>query len=182
MQQLRNPMNFYCAPNMATPDYISYTDFRNWLAYGLWVCWIGDHWSDDPNSGCELARPVTHEDVRELRSYYLDLVETVVVGLWKSELEPGQGDVEANWQYLLIEDEKNPETNETLLVWYVRLDESDMMFELSIQGSDSQVIWLDYSAIENRKQVLEALQEARRTLRCDDFRGEVWSDLVALVG
>ena len=45
-----------------------------------------------------MARPVTREDVQELRSYFLDIVETVIVTLWKGEYKPGDGSIDGDWQ------------------------------------------------------------------------------------
>lgn len=39
MTQIFNPLKFWCAPNQATPDYVTYDDFRQFIAYGLMVCW-----------------------------------------------------------------------------------------------------------------------------------------------
>ena len=38
MTQIFNPLKFWCAPNQATPDYVTYDDFQQFIAYGLMVC------------------------------------------------------------------------------------------------------------------------------------------------
>lgn len=164
MPQTYNPLGFYCPPNGATPDYITYHDFRSWLAYGLLTCWLS-HTSDDPNADCNFSRPWTVEDVDELRGHFLDLVETVIVALWKGDYGPGDGEIDGDWQSVCVhpEDDESGQ-NETMLTWYIRLDDDAMMFELCCTGADSTAIWLGYDAIADRKKVLAALTEARATV------------------
>lgn len=179
-EQVFNPLRFRCAPNQATPDYVIYDDFRSWIAYGLLTCWLGSD-ADDPNSECYMARPVTREDVQELRHYFLNLVETVVVTLWKGEYKPRDGCIDGDWQSLVIGNgDENPGEDETLLTWYVRLDDEAMMFELDCTGSDLIAIWLSYDAIADRRNVLKVLFEARRTLASTGDHSEVWPKLIEL--
>ena len=180
--QIFNPMSFWCAPNQATPDYVTSDDFRSWIAYGLLACWPGSD-ADDPNADCHMARPVLREDVRELRAYFLDLVETVVVTLWKGQYRPGDGSIDGDWQSLVVGNgDENPGEEETFLTWYVRLDDDAMMFDLQCTGADGNAIWLSYDAIADRKTVLQVLAEARKTLDAVGTQAEVWPALVELVG
>lgn len=179
--QVANPMKFWCAPNQATPDYIIYHDFRSWVAYGLLPCWLGTD-ADDPNADCFMARPVTREDVQELRAYFLDLVETVIVALWKGQYQPGDGSIDGDWQSLVIGNgDENPGEEETFLTWYVRLDDDAIMVELVCTGSDSIAIWLSYDAIPDRNNVFKVLSEARKTLAAVGDQSEVWPKLVELI-
>ena len=171
--QISNLMKFYCAPNCATPDYITYHDFRSWIAYGLLTCWLGTD-SDDPNAECFMSRPFTREDVQELRGYFLDLVETVIVALWKGQYKPGDGSIDGDWQSVVIgKSDENPDEEETFLTWYVRLDDDAMMFELACTGADSIAIWLGYDAIADRQKVLTVLTEARKTVADEGEQGKV---------
>lgn len=99
-EQVPNPLNFHCASNQATPDYIIYDDFRSFVAYGLWVCWLGD--DNDPNADCYFARPITKQDVKELRGYFLDILESVLMALLQKKVEPGYGEVDGDWPSLHI--------------------------------------------------------------------------------
>ena len=99
-EQVPNPLNFHCASNQATPDYIIYDDFGSFVAYGLWVCWLGD--DNDPNADCYFARPITKQDVKELRGYFLDILESVLMALLQKKVEPGYGEVDGNWPSLHI--------------------------------------------------------------------------------
>lgn len=181
-KQVYNPLKFYCPPNGATPDYIVYHDFKSWVAYGLLACWLS-HDADDPNADCSFDRPVTKDDVQELRRIFLDLLETTIVALWTGENNPGDGEIDQrNPQHVFIDTD---ESGEGMLSWYVRLDgpsddedESDasMMFELACQGEDSHCIWLAYDAIEDRAEVLKVLREARETIG-----DKVWDELEKLV-
>lgn len=174
--QVSNPMKFWCAPNQATPDYIIYHDFRLFVAYGLMECWLS-HDGDDPNADCNMARPVTRDDVKELRHYFLDLLETVIVSIWDGDYKPGDGGIDGDWEHLFIDDEDS-DKEETILTWYPRLDEDSMMFELTCTGADSTAIWLAYEAIEDRQEVLKVLTEARKTIAKSGYMGEVWDKLV----
>jgi hypothetical protein len=144
------------------------------------TCWLGT--DDDPNSDCHMARPFTIDDVQELRSYYLDLVETVIEALWKGQYSPGDGSIHGNWQSVVIgNNDVYFGEEETFLTWYVRLDEDSMMFDLSCSGADSVAIWLSYDAIIDRPSVLSALSEARMTLSTVGEQRKVWPTLVTLV-
>lgn len=179
--QIANPMRFWCAPNQATPDYVIYEDFRSWVGYGLLTCWLGSD-AADPNSDCFMARPVTREDVQELRHYFLNLVETVIVAIWKGQYSPGEGDIDGDWESLVVgNSDENPDEEETFLTWYVRLDDDCMMFELACTRADSIAIWLSYDAIADRKNVLAVLTEARQTLAPVGDQNQVWPKLVELV-
>lgn len=176
--QVQNPMRFWCAPNQFTPDYSSYSDFRLWLAYSLMECWPS-HDGDDPNADCNMERPITREDVRWLRSYFLDVVETVVEGLWSGDFEPGEGWLDIESQYLTISaiESEEHDRDETNFRWQCRLDDDAMMFELYITNNDNPAIWLNYDAIEDRPAVIKALEEARLTVGI----GTVWDKLKELV-
>ena len=179
--QVSNPVRFWCAPDQATPDYIIYHNFRSWVAYGLMTCWLGTD-ADDPNSDCDMARPFTREDVQELRAYFLDLVETVIVTLWKGEYKPGDGNIDGDWQSDVIgNSEENPGEDETFLTWYVRLDDHAMMFDLICSGADPVEIWLGYDAVTDRQNVLNVLTEARTTLAAVGDQNRVWPTLTELV-
>lgn len=180
-EQVFNPLSFWCAPNQATPDYVIYDDFRFWVAYGLLTCWLS-HDADDPNADSNMARPVTRDDVQELRDYFLNLVETVIVTLWKGQYKPGDGSIDGDWQSLVIgNSEENSREEETILTWYVRLDNDCMMFDLQCSGADSTAIWLSYDAIADRRTVLNVLADARKTIADEGEQSQVWPALVELV-
>jgi hypothetical protein len=149
LKQVRNPLGFYCPPNGATPDYISYNNFEMWLAYGMQICWFGP--GDDPNEWCDFPRPYTEDDVRELRGYFLDAVETIVVSVWKGEYSAGDGFIDGDWESLVIDvpDEDGEPTGSSdtvFLRWTATLQEESLMFEME-DGADGTAIWLDYEAI-----------------------------------
>lgn len=168
-----NPMKFTCAPNQATPDYVIYDNFRDFVAYGLLRCWLGSD-SDDPNSDCNYSRPITLEDVYEHRGDFLDTLESVIVGLWQGNLEPGEGWPDGEWASTTIstgDDDPDP----TNLTWVPRLDKEALMLDQDV-GSDPDAIWLSYEAIKDKDNVLKVLQEAR-----EFAPGEVWTKLVEIV-
>jgi hypothetical protein len=155
-----NPMNYYCAPNAATPDYVTAYDFRDFIAYGMTRCWLGSD-QKDPNSDCHMDREVTPEDVQELRGYFLDTMETLIAALWKGDFEPGEGWIEGDFQSLFFGDES--------FHWMPRLDDDAIMLELSPAES---CIWLAYETIQD----VAVLTEARRHA----FDKNVWSKLTDL--
>ncbi len=170
-QQVRNPLKFRCASNEATPDYVIYDDFRMFVAYGLMCCWLS-HTGDDPNADCNMARPVTRDDVKELRDFFLSLLETSIVALWKKQYEPGDGDVEGSAQYLIIGSEELGQ-EETFINWNVCFQDDSIMYVMGCTGADDEAIWLSYRGIEDRQNVLQVLTEARQSI--DDT---VWPTLV----
>lgn len=174
--QTYNPLKYWSAPNQSTPDYVTCYNFRDFVAYGLLECWLS-HDPNDPNADCNMARPVDREDVKELRGYFLDVLETAIAALWKEQYKPGDGSIDGDWETLIVgNSDENPGEEETFLAWYVRLDDDAIMLELSCSGADSTAIWLSYEAIEDRQNVLKVLTEARKTI--DDV---VWKDLQDLV-
>jgi hypothetical protein len=175
--QTYNPLRFSCASNQATPDYVIYDDFRLFVAYGLLSCWLSND-PDDPNADCNMGRPVDREDVQELRRQFLDLMETVIVSVWRGDYGPGDGEIDGDWQHVYIghnrSDEDDP--NLTVLTWYPRLDADSMMFCLDCSDGDLECIWLSYEGIQDRANVLQVLCEARNTTGT----GDVWDDLINL--
>ena len=66
---LPNPMNYFCAPNGATPDYVAAHDMEDFIAYGLVVSFIKQ---DDINSNIFI---VTDEHIADLRKGFLRCLE-----------------------------------------------------------------------------------------------------------
>lgn len=159
MTATRNPMGFCCAPNQATPDYITYHNLKDFTAYGLTACWLGSS-DNDPNEDCHFARPVTAEDVTELRGYFLDTLETLIAGLWEGAFTPGQGDIEGDYQSLTIDGGEH-DNNPAMLSWRVRFDKDAIMLEFA-DGGDGTAYWLGYDAITDRQNALKVMTEARQ--------------------
>lgn len=167
--QTANPLRYTCAPNYAGPDYIAYRDFRGFVAYGLMRCWLGTD-ANDPNSECYFSRPITREDVQELREMFLDCLESIICHIWKGDLKPGQGDLQSfDFATMIVAKDEN-DNNETFFQWYPRLNDDAIMMELS---GEAMTIWLSYEALEDRENVIKVLQEARATVS-----GEVWDKLI----
>lgn len=153
------------------------TNFREFVASGLASCWLsGD--PDDVNANCSFVRPLTADDVIELRGYFLDTLETLIVGLWKRVWTPGMGWVDSDTQQTLTIDTDDGESFDSdLAQWSVRLDKDAIMMELGVSGTDPDILWLDYRAIKCRKKVVEVLREARQYVT----DGRVYDKLTALV-
>lgn len=170
--QERNPLNFYCPPNGATPDYVAYRDFRSWCAYGLLLCWLGDD-ADSPDAGVNATPPVTLDDVTSLRRAFLDVVENVIALFWAGEVGPGEGDLDVPVDSS-VEIRVNAKTLD--LSWRARLDEDCLMLELSA-GGDGRAIWLEYAALRDRSAVAQALRECAAVVG-----GTVFPNLLNLAG
>lgn len=147
-------------------SYVTETDFRDFVAWGMGECWLS-HDPDDCNADASMARPITTSDVKELRGYFLDALETIIAALWEKDYEPGEGWIDGSFNSLIIgpelaEDEESNGNDDTFIQWGVRLDKDAMMMELSVSGSDGTAIWLSYDALTDRKSVLNVLKEANK--------------------
>lgn len=170
----RNPMGFFCAPNQSTPDYITYHDLRDFTAYGLIACWLGST-ATDPDEDCNFNRPVTAEDVTELRGHLLDTMENIIGGLWNKDLTPGQGEIDCDCQSHVIDKEDG--NDPAVLTWRARLDDEVIMLEFDAAG-DQTAYWLAYDAITDRKNTVKVLAEARQ--HAPAYNNTVWHKLIEL--
>jgi hypothetical protein len=171
MVQVMNPLNYHCAPNEATPDCVAAATFRDFVAYGLWECWLGQ---DPEHPGGDTTFPWGDADVAELRSAFLGLLESIIVALWDGSYKPGDGDIDGDWKHVSPATPGDEESREaTDLCWYVRLDADAIMFELCCTGSDAVAIWLSYESLRDRSSVLKVLEEAE-----DTVNNKVWNVLV----
>lgn len=179
-EQVFNPLGFYCASNSATPDYIVYDNFRMFVAYGLMCCWPSAD-PDDCNRDCNMVRPFTLNDVKELRKVFLDALQLSIVALWQGEIEPGDGGFDDNiigrfsynkWVYIDVENAEDAD-NTTSLTWDVYLNDNDIMMQLNCTGNDDEAIWLSYKGIEDRANVVKVLTDA-----CRSIDEEVWPELL----
>lgn len=168
--QVFNPLGYWCAPNEATPDYVTCHDFRDFVAYGLLLCWLS-HDADDPAADCTFRW--TRDDVGELRGIFLGQLETAVLGLWEGFYLPAVAGsthhIGGDEPCVFIKDEDG----ECCLHWEVYFQDDAVMMELVCTGTDAQAIWLAYEAVEDRRRVVEVLTEAGRTVS-----REVWEELV----
>lgn len=155
-------------------SYVTETNFRDFVAWGMGECWLS-HDPDDCNADANMARPITTSDVRELRGYFLDALETIIAALWEGDYEPGEGWIDGSFNSLIIGNEEEGD-DETFIQWGVRLDKDVIMMELSVSGSDGQAIWLSYDAITDRKNVLKVLKEANKYT----FNNKVYNKLKEL--
>ena len=76
-----------------SPDYVTTSDFGHVVNFGLMEAWLS-HDPNDPNADSNMARPVTREDVGELREHFLDVLETVIKVLWTGQYSPGDGELD----------------------------------------------------------------------------------------
>jgi hypothetical protein len=167
--QAQNPLGYTCAPNGAGPDYVTETNFRRFVAFGLMHCWFGS--GDDPNEYCNFSRPFTKDDVKELRYSFLRMVNKAVGRYWDKENVPGEGDIdtESTTVFVRVEEDADEATDfETRLWWSMSFNNEEINFELNcmtdISVEDSQYIGLAYEALYDRQNVVKVLEEAWKTI------------------
>lgn len=105
-------------------------------------------------------------------------METTIVSLWKGDYQPDDGWVDGDFQSIIMSGEESDELE--LLTWRVLLKDDSIMFEL-YDSSGCTCIWMGYSAIADRKVVLEVITEARATLPVSYGYDRVWSELIELI-
>jgi hypothetical protein len=155
-------------------SYVTETNFRDFVAFGLMKSWLGSG-PDSPNEDVNMVRPITTEDVTDLRGYFLNLLETVIVCLWRGDLTPGSGYTEEDPECLIVGDDDEDDGDDyTIIEWGCRLDKDAIMLELTATGCDPEAIWLSYDAIADRQNVVKVLTEARQFVSDKD----VWDKLV----
>ena len=94
---LANPLGYYCAPNAATPDYVPCRDFRQFLAYGFALCYIGEH---------DTTLTITAADLYALRESFLACVESAME--LYPEAKPGER-VCGDWESVTLYDASRSE-------------------------------------------------------------------------
>ena len=169
-----NPLNFRCAPNEATPDYVAYENFDSFVAYGFMLCWLPPHeyagWSW-----------LQRDDIRWLREHLLQALESVIVDLWTGDIELSNERYEqfdaGDFESFIVCDNKNEEyrTEEHLFQWFPRFIEPDGTIALDLSFSvletavsdchpysEEQTIWLRPEGYADRAKVREVLAAARK--------------------
>lgn len=167
-KQVYNPLGYNCRPNEASPNYVAYDDFRLLTGYGLIVSWFS-HTPDDPNGDCNFTRPVTRQDVLELRRIFLKVLSDTVYYLWKDILEPGEGDLDLPHDprmFIGLPDDARNGDDDVTIEWCVSLRDDAICLSMRIlcPTDDDQAIWLSYAALEKRWYVLATLREAYTTV------------------
>ena len=161
---IRNPLGYTCAANYAPPSYVTAQHFRDFVAYGLLTCWLGEGSDSDsnPNAECHYVRPITVQDVDELRLVFIDRLEWVLFKLWGGDAEPGAGALDCGSLSVVIE-RCGDDPESVSLGWHVTLGFDAIMLELDDE-SDGLAIWLAYEAVADRRAVLAVLLEAYRVV------------------
>lgn len=153
------PMSFYVPPNGAGADYIAETNFRGFVAYGFRACWLGSG-GDDPDTDCNLPRPVTRDDVRHLRGSFLSYLERTIAMLWADEVEKDGETIDFGNNGESVEFSEENDNDLIRADWNVTPQADALMMELYVTGCDPSVVWMSYDAIKDRANVLEVLLEA----------------------
>lgn len=165
--QVCNPMGFTC-PSNYPEHYVAKRDVRSFVSYCLHRCWLGTD-PRDPNADCYFVRPVTREDVRDLRQIFLEVFSDVLCDLWDGSAGPGDGELDVSSEQRLsidIPDAKENDQDPGLLGWDVSLgdEEEGICFTLWCADGEDCAVSLDYSAVSDHQQVLAVLREAYATV------------------
>jgi len=160
----RNPLKYYCAPNQATPDYVTSYSVRDFIAYGFVCCW---------DAVCPayfaMWNMVQQDDVQWLRHYFLEVLEAAVLAYYEGKLENGENFDWGDWsQSLNIGNSDEGDEEEIRYTWALdRVDDEKLAMVLAIANcvgtgpaGDDEVIWLAKEALEDRAKVKAAFEEA----------------------
>lgn len=173
----RNPLNFYCAPNSATPDYVSYRSFDMFVAYGFIQSWL------QPNEYGGWMW-LQKNDIRWLREYFLQSLECVLLSIYEGEFgdtiapdgkryEGFDSGSEGSLTVVDHDDEKY-RTEEHMFQWQPRFLEPDgtLAFDLTFTVlespkpngvySEDNTIWLAPEGYADRENVRKVIANARK--------------------
>ena len=171
-----NPLDYRCAPNAATPDYVCSGSIEDFIAYGFKDCYgnlCPDYFT--------MWNMVGYEDVKWFREYFLRILEKLVVAVYNKEVTPESSDSDfdhGEWaEHLNIgngdRDPEDGEPDEEELMYTVCPGPADENgFSVGINwsmmygegGFDSDVLWLSWDAILERNpvEVKAAIEESRK--------------------
>ena len=172
----RNPLNYSCAPNQATPDYVAADDIRDFIAYGFLCCFD----SIDPDN-FTMWNMVQREDVQWLRECFLRVLEKLVLNIYAGIVTPETKETDfdhGQWaESLNIGNADEGDEEELMIQWAPGpCDGHALSLVLSYSllageghGGDDEVIWLTFDALKDRAAVKAAIEEARNVnaLDCD---------------
>lgn len=157
---VRNPMNFWCAPNQCTPDYIGYRDFEQFVAFGLFYCALDQE---------DCSFQVTDSFVYSMREGFLTTLRYMIFKYWDGELERGAENIDmpSNGNIIHLSEADDEEGEDDFFAWYpFRVDgeeneDASLSIELTLnsQGQDT-VLWLKLKAIEDKAHVRAILKMA----------------------
>ena len=176
----RNPLNYSCAPNQATPDYVAASDVRDFIAYGFLCCFD----AVDPDS-FTMWNMVKRQDVQWLRENLLRVLEKLVLNIYAGTdwMESDSDWAESD---STIGDEGDEE--ELMMQWAPGpCDENALSLVLSYSllrgdglGGDDEVIWLTFDALKDRAAVKAAIEEARKIngIQSGSLEEE-WAEMIA---
>lgn len=171
-----NPLNYFSAPNAATPDAVACHNIEDFLAYGIMSCLydlMPDHFS--------LWWMMERDDVQWHREHFLRAVESVAYGVWEGHFKPGHRfDWDLFQDDICIGNTDEDDQEAVRIRWAAEmieaLDAADVDGDPAIcfvctytnegQGSygaagDDDVMWLRLSALKDKARVRAAIAHAR---------------------
>jgi hypothetical protein len=162
----RNPLNYFCAPNQATPDYVASYSIKDFIAYGFLCCFD----AVDPDNFA-MWNMVQREDVQWLRECFLRVLEKLVLNFYAGLVTPEtkEADFDSDWaESLIVGDEGD---DEALMIQWAPgpCDDHALSLVLSYSllkgeghGGDDEVIWFTFDALKDRAAVKAVIEQARK--------------------
>lgn len=161
---VKNQLGYTCAPNEGCPSYVACDDFAKFVAYGFYCSWL----APDEFSLWELLKK---DDIKWLRSYFLDTLEGVIAAIWAGELEAGStsNDIEQSPDTILnIGNTEEGDEDECMVHWSFDMISKEGQIALSLNCSSTSAfgqenaIWLETEAIQDKAYVRAVIAHARR--------------------
>jgi hypothetical protein len=165
-----NPLGYWCWPNACDPSYASARLIEDFVAYGLWRCFI------EPDE-FTLWHLMRQGDVEWLREYFLRALEFAALSVYDGTIVPGEWDADDAgdaFDSLTIGNTEEGDEDEFTFTWVVgRVDEDAVMVVQRWSDGDDVTIWLALSALSDMRRVRAAIALARRA---NGEPGQDWTD------
>lgn len=159
MDQVYNPL--YLWMRGPTPQIWATNDLKSFIAHAFLVSWMS-HDPKDPNSGNQLFKSITPNDVGLIRGLFLNLLEKIAVCLWSDAIDQEEsGTVIIENDFLSLE---NKEGEVVKILWIGHMDEDSIFVEMMVDDKVIQKMSLKYSAFFDTQDVFDTVSQARQTI------------------
>lgn len=164
---IRNPLNYWCAPNEATPSYVPSHDMKDFIAYGLMISYIDP---DDVSHEYE----VTDDAIDWLRKGFLECIEITAVLLPNASIgQKTDCDSFGNGVSLYRRGMNEPGDPEKYIEFEWSFDMRDNFGNVGLRLShrtengeeDGQIIWVDSRCFNNKRRLARLIESARQACK-----------------
>ena len=175
-----NPLKFTCASNYPEPSVSPTDSMITAIAFGFTRCWLEpddfQHWEKLHSS-----------DIRDLRSAFLDAIETVAINIYRGRYKPDILNFDAaGYETIDIIDYSVDEDDDARQIGYFMwlpnvLNEEGLEVELvynAMQGEDEDFykVYIGLDAFRDRARVRAAIDFGRHLLG-QEMTGEEWDNI-----